>query len=165
MDDCQWWDKAACHDQTKSQTNHRKRRRLPPFWTSNPKAWFKRAETFFHTCGVNSNDEKFDNVVTTLKEMTAIDVQEFIVNPMKDGGKYDAIKTALEPECRNESGHIRMVRMQTDQNVEISKLEDCEKAPASQDLTDIITSGSSDEKYISPDLLTAEAVYVRRNTE
>ena len=26
MDDCQGWEKAACHDQTKSQTNHPKRR-------------------------------------------------------------------------------------------------------------------------------------------
>ena len=90
MDDCQGWDKAACHDQTKSQTNHPKRRRLPPFWTSNPKTWF------FQVCGVNSNNEKFDNMVAALKERTAIEVQEFIVNPTKDSGKYDALKTALE---------------------------------------------------------------------
>ena len=110
MDDCQGWDKADCHDQTKSQTNHRKRRKLPPFWTSNPKT------LFFHMCGVKSNNEKFYNMVAALKEITAIEVQEFIVNPTKDSKKYDALKTALECKCRNESGQVRMVRVQTDQD-------------------------------------------------
>ena len=78
---------------------------LPPFWTSHPKTWF------FHACGVISDNEKIDN-----KEITAIEVQEFIVNPTKDSRKYDALKTALECKCRNESGHVRMVRVQTDQD-------------------------------------------------
>lgn len=68
--------------------------KLPPFWTTNPRVWFVRAEGQFRLKGIKSQLTMFDHCMSALSQELASTVLSAVEDPDKDSA-YDDLKLAL----------------------------------------------------------------------
>ena len=68
--------------------------KLPPFWKDEPTLWFTQIESMFGTKGITQDQTKYDYVVSSLDNATAMEVKSTMLKPPNEG-KYENIKTEL----------------------------------------------------------------------
>lgn len=68
--------------------------RIPPFWKPNPKIWFVQIEAQFRRHKINTDQAKFDYVVSSIDADILSHVSEVVADPPADG-KYNALKVKL----------------------------------------------------------------------
>ncbi len=69
---------------------HQRDIKLPPFWTTRPRAWFTFVESRFRLRGIEDDQSRFDHVLSALPE-EVID----IVDTMPAAGLYEHFKNQL----------------------------------------------------------------------
>ena len=67
---------------------------LPSFWSEDPELWFLKVEAQFALRKVNTDDTKYNYVVSALDNRASIEIKSVLLQPpSKD--KYNAVKSAL----------------------------------------------------------------------
>ena len=71
--------------------------KMPDFWTSDPEAWFFRAEAVFRRARTTDQATKFDHVVTRLPETTITALRDILAAAAGDSAEapYDQLKERL----------------------------------------------------------------------
>lgn len=68
--------------------------RLPPFWTTRPRAWFTFVESRFRLRGIVDEQGKFDHVLSALPAEMVSQVMD-IVEALPDNNQYELFKAQL----------------------------------------------------------------------
>jgi hypothetical protein len=68
--------------------------KLPPFWTTRPRAWFTFVESRFRLRGIEDVQSRFDHVLSALPAEMILQVID-IVNTMPAAGLYEHFKNQL----------------------------------------------------------------------
>lgn len=68
--------------------------KVPPFWPSDPEAWFLQLEHAFNISGISSDETRYSYVVANLEPRVFAAVRDTIANPPATA-KYQGIKKAI----------------------------------------------------------------------
>lgn len=68
--------------------------KLPTFWTIKPELWFAQTEAQFETRQINTDQTKYNYVVSSLDNAAAIEVEALLLNP-PEVNLYPTLKAAL----------------------------------------------------------------------
>jgi hypothetical protein len=68
--------------------------KLPPFWPTAAKVWFRQVEAQFHIRGIVADETKYFYVVSVLDQDTATKISDVLDDPPAEN-KYAAIKVRL----------------------------------------------------------------------
>jgi hypothetical protein len=71
--------------------------KLPPFWESNPRVWFKQIESNFAIAGITQDTTKYNHVVASIEARYLQQVEELILDPPAVE-KYAKLKERLIKE-------------------------------------------------------------------
>jgi hypothetical protein len=73
---------------------HQRDIKLPPFWTTRPRAWFTFVESRFRLRGIEDDQSRFDHVLSALPAEMISQVID-IVDTIPAGGLYEHFKNQL----------------------------------------------------------------------
>lgn len=83
--------------------------KLPPYWSNNPKIWFKQIESCFTTKNIRSSLSKFHHVIASLPPNVASEVMDVISFP-PEHNPYETLKSELiERTSISESSLLKSV--------------------------------------------------------
>ncbi len=68
--------------------------KLPPFWTTRPRAWFTFSESRFQLRGIDNEQQKFDHVLSALPAEMVSQVID-LVDTLPAENQYEYFKTLL----------------------------------------------------------------------
>lgn len=68
--------------------------RLPPFWTKNPKTWFRQIEALFHARRIQSQMTKYCEVLPLIPPDLVDDIDDVLSTAQADRA-YDTLKSAI----------------------------------------------------------------------
>lgn len=68
--------------------------RLPPFWSKNPKTWFRQVEALFHARRIQSQMTKYCEVLPLLPPDLVDDIDD-VLSTLQPDNAYDVLKSAI----------------------------------------------------------------------
>ncbi|XP_073821292.1 uncharacterized protein [Musca autumnalis] len=74
--------------------------KVPPFWKTNPKLWFRQIECQFFNAGIAQDETKYHTLVGSIETNILNTVSHIIENP-PSSNKYEVLKTAMLAEFQD----------------------------------------------------------------
>jgi hypothetical protein len=68
--------------------------KLPTFWSSNPKQWFRTAESNFHVSGITSEVTKYHHVIKSLTSDVVSELED-VLDDQSTADNYTALKAII----------------------------------------------------------------------